>query len=65
MANLVSEPPRILELDPGDLLVLATDGFSEWANSQDEQFGPEKLVETLRKSNDKPPGEIISAYIKR
>ena len=40
--RLISDPPINVELRPGDLLVLATDGFFEWANAQKEQFGAAK-----------------------
>jgi serine phosphatase RsbU (regulator of sigma subunit) len=58
--RLISEPPVSLELHPGDLLVLATDGFFEWANEQGEQFGAERLEEAIRASRHLPPDEIIS-----
>jgi serine phosphatase RsbU (regulator of sigma subunit) len=61
VAKLVSEPPQVLELVRGDLLVLATDGFFEWANSQGEFFGPKRLEEVIRTSKEKQPWEIISA----
>lgn len=59
VAQLVSEPPRVLELNRGDLLVLATDGFFEWANPQGELFGPKRLEEVIRTSKHKQPREII------
>jgi serine phosphatase RsbU (regulator of sigma subunit) len=58
--RLMSEPPIKLELRRGDLLVLATDGFFEWANAQREQFGAERLKEAIRASRHLPPKEIIS-----
>jgi serine phosphatase RsbU (regulator of sigma subunit) len=58
--RLISEPPLNLELQPGDLLVLATDGFFEWANAREEQFGVERLEEVVRASRHLPPKEIIS-----
>jgi serine phosphatase RsbU (regulator of sigma subunit) len=58
---LNSDPPVILELNPGDLLVLATDGFYEWANAQNVQFGSERLEETIRASREESSGGIISA----
>jgi serine phosphatase RsbU (regulator of sigma subunit) len=61
VARLVSEPPQVLELNRGDMLVLATDGFFEWANSQGELFGPKRLEEAIRTSKEKQPREIISA----
>lgn len=61
VAKLVSDPPQVLELNRGDLLVLATDGFFEWANSQGELFGPMRSEEVIRTSKEKQPREIISA----
>jgi len=60
MPVLASDPPKTLDLEPGDLLVLTTDGFFEWANAQDEQFGIQRLEETVRASRKKTPAEIIS-----
>ena len=59
-SQLVSDPPEILELNTGDLLVLATDGFFEWTNREGEQFGIKRLEETIRKSKGKRPSELIS-----
>jgi len=58
--RLISDPPLNLDLHSGDLLVLATDGFFEWANPQGEQFGAERLEEAVRASRHLPPKEIIS-----
>ena len=58
---LMSDPPRVLELNSGDLLVLATDGFFEWANREGEQFGIKRLEEAIRLSKGSPPCELISA----
>ena len=59
-ASFDSDPPLCLDLEHGDMLVLATDGFFEWANAQGEQFGSERMEEKIRASRDKPPSEIIS-----
>src|ERR1700730_17170206 len=59
--TLLSEPPRILNLSPGDLVVLTTDGFLEWANSQAEFFGVQRLTQTIRATRGKPPAEIIDS----
>src|SRR5271169_1824149 len=37
--EFLSEPPQILPFASGDLLVLTTDGFFEWANAAEELFG--------------------------
>jgi len=59
--DLSYEPPVILEVNPGDLLVLVTDGFFEWTNSQDEPFGTERIEQTIRTAREQSPGDIISA----
>ena len=55
-----SDPPLRLDLEHGDMLVLATDGFFEWANAQGEQFGSARMEQNIRESREKPPSEIIS-----
>jgi len=57
---LASDPPYCLELASGDLLLLATDGFFEWANSREERFGTERLAQTIRAAREKSAAEIIS-----
>jgi len=61
MPNFASEAPLVLEFNPGDLLVLTTDGFFEWENARSEQFGVKRLEDIVRAARDKPPAEIISA----
>jgi len=48
------------QLLPDGTVVLATDGFFEWENSQGESFGTHRLEEAIRKSKDKVPQELIS-----
>jgi serine phosphatase RsbU (regulator of sigma subunit) len=59
-SSLISDPPQMIELHPNDILVLATDGFFEWANAQDELFGLHRLEEAIRRSKNKPARELIS-----
>ncbi len=54
-----SAEPRL-----GDCLVLYTDGIAEAMNSQDEEFGEERLVEVLSRpfgSAEECRGQIVSA----
>jgi serine phosphatase RsbU (regulator of sigma subunit) len=60
MPDLVSDPPCEIELQPGDMILMPTDGFFEWHNAQDEQFGTERLAEVVRASRDLPPDQIIA-----
>ncbi len=36
-----------LVIEPGDVLLMYTDGVTETMNAQEEEFGPERLTETL------------------
>jgi serine phosphatase RsbU (regulator of sigma subunit) len=57
----LSDPPHSLELAPGDFLMLATDGFFEWANAREERFGTERLGQTVRAAHEKSAAEIIAS----
>jgi serine phosphatase RsbU (regulator of sigma subunit) len=52
--------PKTMNFGLGDILVLVTDGFVEWANTQDEDFGADRLMEVVRASRGKPAATIIS-----
>ena len=52
--------PQILRFSPGDILILVTDGFIEWANSADEEFGLDRLTEVIRAHHNLPSADIIS-----
>jgi phosphoserine phosphatase RsbU/P len=49
-----------LQFASGDLLLLVTDGFFEWANPAEELFGSERLENSVRTSRSKSSSEIIS-----
>jgi len=53
-------PAQELFLNSGDILVLLTDGFFEWRNAEDEEFGLDRLEKAIRASKDLYPGEIIN-----
>ncbi len=48
----------VLTLAPGDLLVLFTDGITETADPEGEEFGRARLAEVLRESRHLPLAEI-------
>lgn len=48
-------------LHPGDVVVMYTDGVLEAANEQDEQFGSERLLDTIRAHRHEPAASIVSA----
>jgi len=57
----LSDPPNSLDLESGDLLLLATDGFFEWEGPTGKRFGTERLGESLRAARSKSASEIISS----
>lgn len=54
---------RCISFSPGDLLVLYTDGVTEAVNAADEQFGTERLVETVRSIMGKTASEILEEIV--
>lgn len=55
------EQPDQLVMRSGDMMVLVTDGFFEWSNSGDEQFGISRINKVIRENRDRPSAEIIQA----
>jgi sigma-B regulation protein RsbU (phosphoserine phosphatase) len=49
-----------LTLNPGDLLVLYTDGFSEAMTKDDEEWGEERMLAAVEAVRSKAAGEVIS-----
>jgi len=48
-----------IDLMPGDVLLLYTDGIIEAANHDHELFGEQRLAELLRESHHLEPQELI------
>jgi len=62
--GLVEEFPfgaETVTLEPGDILMLYTDGVTEAINPQEEEFGQERLAELVRQNSDRPAQELIRA----
>jgi serine phosphatase RsbU (regulator of sigma subunit) len=64
LPQLNADAPAVLNLQLGDMVVLATDGFFEWENADSEQFGFARLTQTIRESRHLPPEEIIAQLYK-
>lgn len=52
---------RRMRFEPGDALVLATDGFFEWANARGEQYGIRRLEAFVRDNGHEAPQSFIQA----
>jgi sigma-B regulation protein RsbU (phosphoserine phosphatase) len=49
------------QLEPGDVLVLYTDGLTESENVLSEPYGEDRLVEVVRANADRPAADIVRA----
>jgi phosphoserine phosphatase RsbU/P len=49
--------------DPGDLLVIYSDGVTEANNVSEEEFGEERLIEVLRTHRAAPANAIVNAVL--
>jgi sigma-B regulation protein RsbU (phosphoserine phosphatase) len=56
-------PATRIRLDPGDALVLYTDGLSEARNRSDEEYGPERLTLVLKGAHGQPPDGVTSTCL--
>ena len=48
-----------LQFEPGDILLLYTDGLDEARNAKEELFGLEHVGDIIRANRDRPAGEIV------
>jgi len=53
-----------VQLAPGDMLVLYTDGVTEAANAEGEEFGESRLLATLGSNFHLPVGPLLQAIVK-
>jgi phosphoserine phosphatase RsbU/P len=52
-----------MQFEPGDILVAYTDGITEAMNKREEEFGEERLIETIRRSDSRSAADIIAAAL--
>jgi len=53
-------PTGEVELAPGDLVVMFTDGITEAMNAKEEEFGEARLIETVRTYHHAPVSELLA-----
>jgi sigma-B regulation protein RsbU (phosphoserine phosphatase) len=51
--------PDEFVMEPGDMMVLVTDGFAEWTDARREQFGIQRVCQVIREHRDDRSAEII------
>jgi len=54
-----------VELTPGSVLAIFTDGITEAVNQADEEFGADRLLEALRETRQGTPEEIYRFVVGR
>ena len=57
--DFVSEPSTKIRLERDDILLLITDGFVEFQNLAQEEFGKQRLEDAVRSTRSLPPDQII------
>ena len=57
------KPTTELEMAPGDILVLLSDGIYEYHNRHDEQFGEQRVVEIIARNREKSMTELSSILL--
>ncbi len=51
---------RTIQLDPGDLLCVYSDGITECATPDEEEYGMDRLVQLLSEGREAPLSDIVS-----
>jgi phosphoserine phosphatase len=54
------QPAVALDFEPGDMLVLLSDGIYEYHDAQGEQFGEQRVEAILRESHGRPMTELAA-----
>lgn len=61
LPEFTSDPPSKIRLEKGDIFLLITDGFVEYENPAQEEFGKRRLEQAVRDSHTSPPDQIIKS----
>ncbi len=59
LPELDTRLPEPIQLQPGDTLLLVTDGFFEWINPAKETFGTRRIFDLVRADRRAPSAELI------
>ena len=50
-------------MDPGDVLVVYTDGVTEASNAHEEEFGEARLIESIRTNRQLQPSLLLDSLV--
>ena len=64
MSGVKFDKPREVDFASGDVLVLTTDGFFEWANPRGEQYGTTRMENFLKANHALAPQAFIDELYK-
>jgi len=53
-----------LNLEPGDTVLLATDGLTEATDKDDRMFGMDRLLSVLKSDGFQAPGDLVRELVK-
>jgi serine phosphatase RsbU (regulator of sigma subunit)/predicted enzyme related to lactoylglutathione lyase len=56
-------PMAECRLAPGDLLAIYTDGITEAMNGREEEFGEDRLIETLQRHRQSSPSDLVASVL--
>ena len=59
MAGADSPRPTPIEMAPGDIFALISDGVFEYIGPDNKQFGDDRVVNVIKQHRDKPMAELI------
>lgn len=54
-----------VELEPGDTLVVFSDGVSEALSADGEEFGESRIIDTVREHHDRDAGRVLEGLLGR
>ena len=52
-----------IRLDPGDVLLVYSDGVTEASNPAEDEFGEDRLAGVLRENRERPSNDIVHAVV--
>ncbi len=63
LSGIPMKPSRTIEMAPGDILALMTDGIFEYENSAGEQFGEDRVGRLLADHRNDPMSRLIETIV--